>query len=132
MLEAPRELVHDEAFNVGRAEDNVQVRDIAELVREAVPGSRVTFATEAGPDLRDYRVDFSKLTAVFPDLNLRWSVPAGVNELVEAYTDYNFSHDDFVSSSFVRLRRIQELLLAGVIDDMLRLQPNKVLAASGS
>ena len=39
MLEAPRELVHDEAFNVGRAEDNVQVRDIAELVREAVPGS---------------------------------------------------------------------------------------------
>ena len=61
MLEAPRELVHDEAFNVGRAEDNVQVRDIAELVREAVPGSKMTFATEAGPDLRDYRVDFSKL-----------------------------------------------------------------------
>ena len=61
MLEAPRELVHDEAFNVGRAEDNVQVRDIAEIVREAVPGSRVSFAAEAGPDLRDYRVDFSKL-----------------------------------------------------------------------
>ena len=50
MLEAPRELVHDEAFNVGRAEDNVQVRDIAELVREAVAGSRVTFASDAGSD----------------------------------------------------------------------------------
>jgi len=59
-------------------------------------------------------------------------VPAGVNELVQAYTDYNFSHDDFVSSSFVRLRRIQELLSAGVIDDMLRLQPSGVLATSGS
>jgi nucleoside-diphosphate-sugar epimerase len=131
MLEAPREVVHDEAFNVGRDEDNVQVRDIAELVREAVPGSRVTFAAEAGPDLRDYRVDFSKLHTTFPELNLRWNVPAGVDELVRAYTDYNFGHDDFVSSSFVRLRRIQELLSAGEIDDLLRLQPSPVPSASG-
>lgn len=132
MVEAPRELVHDEAFNVGRAEDNVQVRDIAELVREAVPGSQVTFATEAGPDLRNYRVNFSKLTTVFPDLHLQWSVPAGVDQLVRAYTDYGFTHEDFVSSSFVRLRRIQELLSAGVIDDMLRLQPSVVPVAPGS
>ena len=132
MIEAPRELVHDEAFNVGHAEDNVQVRDIAELVREAVPGSQVTFAAAAGPDLRNYRVDFSKLTTLFPELHLRWNVPAGVDELVRAYTDYGFSHEDFVSSSFVRLRRIQELLSAGVIDDMLRLQPSVVPAAPGS
>jgi nucleoside-diphosphate-sugar epimerase len=132
MLEAPRELVHNEAFNVGRAEDNVQVRDIAEHVRAAVPGSHVTFATEAGPDLRNYRVDFSKLTTVFPELHLRWSIPAGVDELVRAYTDYDFSHDDFVSSSFVRLRRLQELLSAGIVDDMLRLQPSVVPTASGS
>ena len=68
MLEAPRELVHDEAFNVGRQEDNVQVRDVAEMVREAVPGSTVSLADSAGPDLRNYRVDFSKLTGTFPDL----------------------------------------------------------------
>ena len=124
--------MHDEAFNVGRAEDNVQVREIAELVRDAVPGSKITFAAEAGPDLRNYRVDFSKLHGVFPDLNLRWSVPAGVNELVRAYADYGFSHDDFVSSSFVRLRRIQELLSTGEIDDMLRRQASAMPAASGS
>src|SRR4029077_243566 len=58
MLEAPREKIHNEAFNIGRAEDNVQVRDIAELVRDAVPGSALSFAEGAGPDLRDYRVDF--------------------------------------------------------------------------
>jgi len=132
MLEAPRELVHDEAFNVGRAEDNVQVRDIAEIVREAVPGSRVTFATQAGPDLRNYRVDFSKLGAVFPELNLRWTVPAGVDELVRAYTDYDFSHEDFVSSKYVRLRRIQELLSAGLVDEMLRLQPSTLTAVTES
>ena len=58
-LEAPRERIHDEAFNVGRAEDNVQIRDIAEMVRDKVPGSRVSFADDAGPDLRNYRVDFA-------------------------------------------------------------------------
>ena len=120
VLEAPREVVHDEAFNVGRAEDNVQVRDIAEIVRAAVSGSRVSLASEAGPDLRNYRVDFSKLTATFPELTLCWSVPAGVDELVGAYTDYNFSHDDFVSSTYVRLRRIRELLSANIVDEMLR------------
>ena len=120
MLEAPRELVHDEAFNVGRPEDNVQVRDIAEMVRDAVPGSTLSFAEGAGPDLRNYRVDFSKLAATFPDLKLRWSVRDGIDELVAAYAKYGLTYDDFTSSRFVRLRRIRELLSAGVVDEMLR------------
>jgi nucleoside-diphosphate-sugar epimerase len=120
MLEAPRELVHDEAFNVGRPEDNVQVRDIAELVRDAVPGSEVSLADGAGPDLRNYRVDFSKLADTFPGLSLRWTVKDGIDELADAYTKYGLTYDDFLSSRFVRLRRIRELLSAGLVDDMLR------------
>jgi nucleoside-diphosphate-sugar epimerase len=130
VLEAPREAVHDEAFNVGRAEDNVQVRDIAELVRAAVPGSTVSLAAGAGPDLRDYRVDFSKLADTFPELALRWNVPAGVEELVRAYTDYHFTQDDFTSSTYVRLRRIQELLSAGLVDELLRRQPTAQMASA--
>jgi nucleoside-diphosphate-sugar epimerase len=121
VLEAPRGLVHDEAFNVGRAEDNVQVKDIADLVRDAVPGSTVTLAEDAGPDLRNYRVDFSKLAATFPDLNLRWRVRDGVDELAEAYAKYGLTYDDFTSARFVRLGRIRELLAEGLIDEMLRL-----------
>lgn len=120
MLEAPRELVHDQAFNVGRAEDNVQIRDIAEMVREAVPGSEVSLADGAGPDLRNYRVDFSKLTETFPDLRLRWTVREGVHELLGAYKKHGLSYYDFTSSRFVRLRRIRELLDTGIVDDMLR------------
>ena len=120
VLEAPREVVHDQAFNVGRAEDNVQVRDIAELVRDAVPGSAVSFAAGAGPDLRNYRVDFAKLNDTFPDLGLRWSVRAGVDELLGAYARHGLTYDDFTSSRFVRLRRIRELLSAGLVDEMLR------------
>jgi nucleoside-diphosphate-sugar epimerase len=121
-LEAPRELVHDQAFNVGRSVDNVQIRDIAELVRDAVPGSQVTLADNAGPDLRNYRVDFAKLDDTFPDLKLRWSVADGVRELAGAYADYGLTYDDFTSSRFVRLRRIQELLVAGLLDNDLRRQ----------
>ena len=123
VLEARRELIHDEAFNVGRLEDNVQVKDIADLVRDAVPGSRVSLAEDAGPDLRNYRVDFSKLAVTFPDLQLTWSVRDGVDELIAAYTKYGLTYDDFVSSRFVRLRRIRELLAAGQVDEMLRRHP---------
>ncbi len=120
VLEAPRELVHNEAFNVGRSEDNVQIRDIAEQVREAVPGSALTFAANAGPDLRNYRVDFSKLSDTFPGLDLRWTVGGGIAELLASYTKYGLTYEDFTSSRYVRLRRIKELMAAGAIDEMLR------------
>jgi nucleoside-diphosphate-sugar epimerase len=120
MLEAPREVVHDQAFNVGRQQDNVQVRDIAEMVRATVPGSEVSLAASAGPDLRDYRVDFSKLEETFPALNLSWSIREGVAELAAAYAKYGLTYDDFTSSRFVRLRKIRDLLDAGVVDGMLR------------
>jgi nucleoside-diphosphate-sugar epimerase len=120
MLEAPRELVHNEAFNVGRAVDNVQIRQVAEMVRDAVPGSTVTFAAGAGPDLRNYRVDFSKLDDTFPGLKLRWSVREGIEELAAAYAKYGMTLDDFNSSRYVRLRRIRELLDAGAVDEMLQ------------
>jgi nucleoside-diphosphate-sugar epimerase len=120
VLEAPREFVHNEAFNVGRPEDNVQIRDIAEQVREAVPGSAVTFAANAGPDLRNYRVDFGKLNDTFPELDLRWTVRDGIAELLASYTKYGLTYEDFTSSRYVRLRRIKELMAAGAIDEMLR------------
>jgi nucleoside-diphosphate-sugar epimerase len=76
VLQAPRELVHNQAFNVGRTEENYRIREVAELVREVVPGSEVTFAEGAGPDLRCYRVDCGKL-ARLPGVELRWTVRRG-------------------------------------------------------
>ena len=90
-----------------------------------------SLAADAGPDLRDYRVDFSKLTGTFPELDLRWNVAAGVDELVRAYTDYDFSHDDFVSvdlmSGFAGFVSCSQ---PGLIDEMLRRQPGRSLSTS--
>jgi nucleoside-diphosphate-sugar epimerase len=123
VLEAPRELVHNEAFNVGRAEGNVQIRDIAEQVKSAVPGSVVTFAANAGPDLRNYRVDFAKLTDTFPGLSLSRTVGDGIVELLDSYQKNGLTYDDFTGSRFFRLRRVKELQGAGFIDDLLRRPP---------
>ncbi len=128
MLDAPRELVHDQAFNVGRDEDNLQIGEIADMVAEAVPGSTVTRAPGAGPDLRDYRVDFAKLRETFPGLQLQTTVADGIRELAAAYADHGLTAEEFSSSRFTRLKRIRELLDAGVIDELLRLQP----AAAGA
>jgi nucleoside-diphosphate-sugar epimerase len=132
VLQAPRELVHDQAFNVGRSADNVQVRDIAEMVRGAVPGSRLSFAEGAGPDLRSYRVDFSRLNETFPDLKLCWSVSDGVDELASAYAEHGLTYDDFTSSRFVRLRRVRELLSAGLLDHTLRRRTDAQFPAPGT
>ena len=110
----------------------MQVKDIADLVRDAVPGSRVSLAEDAGPDLRNYRVDFSKLAGTFPGLDLRWRLKDGVNELVEAYARHGLTYDDFTSARFVRLRRIRELVSASLVDDMLRRQTSGSFPAPGA
>ena len=122
VLDAPREVIHDQAFNVGRDEDNLQVGQIADMVAAAVPGSSVVRAPGAGPDRRDYRVDFAKLRETFPHLRLDMTVPGGIQELVAAYADHGLTAEEFASSRFTRLKRILELLDAGAIDDLLRLQ----------
>jgi nucleoside-diphosphate-sugar epimerase len=131
VLEADRGLIHDQSFNVGRVEDNVQIRDVAEMVRNAVAGSRLSFADGAGPDLRNYRVDFGKLESTFPDLKLRWTVADGIKELVSAYVEHGLTHSDFTSSKYVRLRRIRELLDGCVVDELLRRKDSAGSSAHG-
>jgi nucleoside-diphosphate-sugar epimerase len=118
-LEAPREIVHNQAFNVGRDEDVVQIRDIAEQVAEVLQAP-VTFASDAGPDKRDYRVDFSRIGQLLPGFKPEWTVAAGILELVCNMRTYGLSAADFEGPRYVRLQRIRELLDQGRLDGDLR------------
>lgn len=120
-LEAPREAVHDQAFNVGRDEDVVQIRDIATLVAEHT-GKPVTFATGAGPDARDYRVDFRKLGERLPAFTPEWTITQGIAELTEDMTRIGLSSADFEGPRYVRLKRIEELTEQGRLDPLLRIR----------
>jgi nucleoside-diphosphate-sugar epimerase len=115
-LEAPQDQVHNEAFNIGRDEDNHQIRDIARMVEQAT-GANVTLAPGAGPDTRSYRVDFSKQARLFEP---RWTVRMGIDEILAAYTASRLTLDDFLSPRFQRLPRLQQLVDAGELDATLR------------
>lgn len=120
LLGADRGLVHDEAFNVGRTAENYRIRDVGELVETVVPDSRVTYADDAGPDLRNYRVDCSKLEETFPDYQPVWTVRDGILELLEAYRNADLTAEDFHGPKLMRIRHVRQLIDDGRLDEMLR------------
>jgi nucleoside-diphosphate-sugar epimerase len=120
VLHAPRELVHNEAFNVGASSENYRIRELAEMVAEVVPGARAAFAEGGGPDKRSYRVDCSKIARVLPDFQPQWTVRRGIEQLHEAYSRNDLTFDEFVGTRYLRINRVRELQEAGRLDDELR------------
>jgi nucleoside-diphosphate-sugar epimerase len=122
VLIAPRERIHDEAFNVGRTEENFQVRDVAEMVAQAVPGSRIEYAPGAGSDARDYRVDFSKIVRQLPEFEPAWTVERGIGQLVDAFRQHGLTVEEFLSPRYLRIATVRGHLEAGRLDQHLRWQ----------
>lgn len=120
VLEAPQEAIHNEVFNIGQTSENYQVRQLAEIVGETVPGAVVEFAAEAGPDKRNYRVDFSKVERQLPNFQPQWNARRGAQELYDAYRQVELTVDDFEGTRFKRISQLKELLAAGRIDSTLR------------
>jgi nucleoside-diphosphate-sugar epimerase len=120
LLEAPVEKISGQAFNIGSAEQNYRIRDLADVVQQVMPECEVTFAQGAGTDPRSYRVDFGKLERTFPGLAFDWTAKRGAGELVEAYRDAGLTREQFDGDRFVRLRRLRHLLDEGALDDGLR------------
>jgi nucleoside-diphosphate-sugar epimerase len=118
VLEAPREAIHNEAFNVGSSEENYQIRDVADIVQDVVPGCRVKYMEGGGPDPRCYRVNCDKLRRHIPGFETEWTVRKGVEELYAQFKRNGLTADMF--DGFVRLKRIQAHLANGRLDSSLR------------
>jgi nucleoside-diphosphate-sugar epimerase len=95
------------AVNVGADDENYQVRDVAALVQELVPGADIEFTGEVGNDPRSYRVNFDLLSRLVPDFRLQYSLRSGMEELHAKLTEHGFSRADWESDQFVRLRRLR-------------------------
>lgn len=122
VLTAPRELIHDQAFNVGRNAENYQVRDLAAIVERTVPDCVVEYAAGGGPDPRSYRVSFDKLERTFPQLSLRWDATQGARELYAAFCRYGLTREQLDGPRYIRLNRLKQLRGAQRLDDTLRWQ----------
>jgi len=120
VLEAPREAVHNEAFNVGRTEENYRVRDLAQMVQEIVPGSQVRYAEGGGPDPRCYRVDCGKLARTLPQFQPQWTVRTGMQELHEAFKRHSVTREQFLGDRYLRIKHILKLQAEGRLDASLR------------
>jgi nucleoside-diphosphate-sugar epimerase len=120
LLEAPHDEVAGKAFNIGSAEQNYRIRELAEIVHKRLPRCDVTYAETASSDPRSYRVDFSRFTTAFPAARPEWSAERGVEELASAYERVGLSVQDFDGQRYARLGQLQRLLDAGELDDELR------------
>lgn len=111
--------MHNEAINVGRTEENYRISEVADIVREELPGTVITFAEDAGPDLRCYRVSCEKLARLLPDAVPQLTVRDGVRELAAAFREHGLAPGDIEGERFTRLMRIRRLIDEGVIDTSL-------------
>ncbi len=131
-LESDRERVHNQAFNIGSSEENYRIRDVAELVRQSVPGSIVRYAEGGGPDARCYRVNCDKFARTFSEFRTRWTVARGVEQLYAAFREHQLRADDLSGSRFFRINRIQQLQSDGRVDRSLRWRRGEPVAAQST
>jgi nucleoside-diphosphate-sugar epimerase len=119
-LEAPREVVFNQAFNVGQSAHNYRIHDLASIVAEVVPGCRLEMAPDAGPDTRSYQVDFGKIARLLPAFKPQWDARRGAEQLYAAYRKSGLTLDEIEGPRYQRIGHIQGLLKDRILDHDLR------------
>jgi nucleoside-diphosphate-sugar epimerase len=119
-IDAPREVVHNQAFNIGQNHENYRIRELAEIVRDTVPGCSIAFAPDAGPDKRCYRADFSKVGKALPSFKPKWDARKGASQLYEAFQSVGIKLEDFEGPRYKRIDHVQQLIDQGILDRDLR------------
>jgi len=120
VLDAPREAVFNQTFNVGRTDENYRIRELADIVKEVVPNCRVEYAPDGGPDKRCYRVTCDKIKQMVPGFRPQWTARKGAQELYDAYRAVGLTAADMEQGRYTRMAQIQKLKKAGQLDNSLR------------
>ena len=119
-MEAPREAVHNQAFNVGTTTENYQVRELAEIVEHVVPNCRIEVARDAGPDKRCYRVDCNRIARTLHAFKPQWTARRGVEELYDAYQAVGLTVEEFEGERFKRVAHVKKLVDEHELENDLR------------
>ncbi len=130
VMQAPRELIHNQAFNVGRNDDNYRIRELADIVEDVVPGCTIEYAADGGPDKRCYRVDCSKIINTLPDFKPQWNARKGAEELLAAYQKIGLTLEEFEGERYKRIAHIQKLMREQLLNESLRWTASASVVAS--
>jgi nucleoside-diphosphate-sugar epimerase len=120
VLEAPLDLIHNEVFNVGRTDENYRISQLADIVKETVPGCRVQYAADGGPDKRCYRINCDKIRRILPSFRPEWTARKGVQELYDAYRAAGLTFRDLDNGRYFRINHVKCLVKAGKLDPTMR------------
>jgi nucleoside-diphosphate-sugar epimerase len=119
VLDAPREAIHNQTFNVGQTKENYRIRELADIVAETVPGSEIEYAPDGGPDKRCYRVTCEKIQREVPGFHPQWTARKGAKELYDAYRLVGLTREDMESGRYFRINSVNGLQKSGKLDKSL-------------
>jgi nucleoside-diphosphate-sugar epimerase len=114
-LEAPRDIVHNQIFNVGDTANNYQVKEIAEIIAEIFKGCKLSFG-DNGADNRSYRVSFEKINQTLPGFKCEWNAVRGTQQLFDLFSKIDMTEETFLFRGFTRLKQLQYLIRTQQID----------------
>jgi nucleoside-diphosphate-sugar epimerase len=120
VLNAPRDVIHNQIFNVGRNDQNFRIREVAEIAKQTVPNSEIKYVEGAEPDQRSYRVEFDKIAAALPEFKPQWTVPLGAKQLYDAYKKVGLLVEEFEGPRYRRITHLENSLKTGAVDETLR------------
>lgn len=120
VLEAPVSAVYNKTFNVGQTAENYRISELARIVAEVVPGSRIEYAAGGGPDKRCYRVNCDKVQQALPNFQPQWTARKGAQELYDSYRAKGLTADELNGGQYFRINQIKRLLESGRLDVSLR------------
>ena len=129
-IEAPRDAVHNQTFNIGLTSENYQIRELAQIVAETVPGCRIEYAAGGGPDKRCYRINCDKARRMLPGFQPQWNARSGAEELYDAYRAAGLNAADLESARYTRISQIRKLLKTGELSESIRWSPRLVQTAA--
>jgi nucleoside-diphosphate-sugar epimerase len=115
ILNAPREAIHNQIFNVGDTAHNYTIKEIAEVVADVFPGCQLSFGNQ-GADNRSYRVSFAKIKDQLPSFHCDWDIRRGAEQLRAVFEQIDMTRETFKDPSFTRLMQLEHLLRTKQID----------------
>jgi nucleoside-diphosphate-sugar epimerase len=122
-IETPKDIINQQAFNVGINTENYQIRTIAYMIQNVIPNCNIEITNDHGSDFRTYRVNFDKIGKLMPNFRPRWNLQAGIEQIYKNYKDYNMDLEKFTGRYFIRLKQIKYLMKKKIVDEKLRILP---------
>ena len=114
-IEAPRDIVHNQIFNVGDTANNYRVKEVAEIIADTFKGCKLSFG-DSGADNRSYRVSFEKINTILPGFKCDWNAQRGAQQLFDLFSQIDMTEETFLSRGFTRLKQLEYLIRTQQID----------------